>query len=367
MGIIRAGRERSPLFNGQIKGVGPRYCPSIEDKAYRYPDRNTHHIFLEPEGLQLTTIYPSGVSTSLPRETQEEFLRTIPGLERCRVAVHGYAVEYDVVNTAKLTMGLEYRDIPGLYFAGQINGTSGYEEAAAQGLVAGINACRALEGGELFILERSESYIGVMIDDLVGEARDEPYRLFTARNENRLYVREDNSFLRMAKYRRQLGLGGKLDAHLQDLLEEHRMLVDLVANYVFKEKTYGESFRAKGLGNFMGGGIGFADLIKRAKGDAVGTLREALAAGGLRFRDQVVETVAIGEVYQGYIDRSDRELRHQRSLDRVRINMDSLLDSTNISFECRERIRARMPETFGQLRRIEGIRPATLAYVSSRL
>ena len=367
MQIIRNNRQRSPLFNGQIKGVGPRYCPSIEDKAYRYPDRDIHHIFLEPEGLELETVYPSGVSTSLPKDAQEEFLKTIPGLENCEVALHGHAVEYDVVDTSELSLGLEYRKIPGLYFAGQINGTSGYEEAAAQGLVAGINACYALKEKGLFQLSRDESYIGVMIDDLVGQKRDEPYRLFTARNENRLYVREDNTFLRMSDYRDQLNFSSRLDDHLKSLAEEYQTLSDLVSSYIFKEKVYGSYFRERGLGNFSGGAMRLADLIKSPKGNPVELLREALQNSGLCFRDEVVETVAIGEVYRGYIERSERQLRQQKKLDRARLNMDALLNSHNISFECRERMRERMPETFGQLKKIEGIRPATLAYVSSRL
>ena len=365
--IIRNNRSDSPLFNGQIKGIGPRYCPSIEDKAYRYPNRNKHHVFLEPEGLGRETIYPSGVSTSLPRDVQLQFLRTIPGLEECEILVPGYAVEYDVVNTEKLTLGLEYQDIPGLYFAGQVNGSSGYEEAAGQGLIAGINASRSLQGKKLFIIDRSESYIGVLIDDLVGQSRDEPYRLFTARNENKLYVREDNTFLRMAPYRRELGLRDGLDEHLEVLREEYRILSSLVGSYVFKERTHGDYFREKGGGNFQAGGLKFQDVIKSSKGKGTIFLKEILKDSGLCFQEEVAETVAIGEIYKGYIERSDRELRHQRNLQGASLNLDFLLNCDNISFECKERIRERMPENFGQLKKIQGIRPATLAYVSSRL
>ena len=368
--IIRDNKDHSPLFNGQIKGVGPRYCPSIEDKAYRYPDRDIHHIFLEPEGLELETVYPSGVSTSLPKDVQLRFLRTIKGLENCEVLTYGYAVEYDVVNTAKLTLGLEYRDIPGLYFAGQINGTSGYEEAASQGLVAGINACYSLKGRGLFQLDRSQSYIGVLIDDLVGQKRDEPYRLFTARNENRLYVREDNTFLRMIPYRKELGFSEKLDVHLGALEKEYEALSNLVSRYVFKKGAH-EEFLRKNYGDdflsFSGGGMKFGDLIKNQRVHPVNVLHGTLESAGLSFHRDVIETVAIGEIYRGYIERSHRELKHQRTLDRSHVNLDFLLSSHNISFECKQRIEEAMPETFGQLRRIEGIRPATLAYISSRL
>ena len=368
--IIRNNKENSPLFNGQIKGIGPRYCPSIEDKAYRYLDRDIHHIFLEPEGLESETIYPSGISTSLPKDVQLKFLRTISGLENCEVVTYGYAVEYDVIDTSKLTLGLEYRGIPGLYFAGQINGTSGYEEAAAQGLVAGINACYSLQGRGLFKIDRNESYIGVLIDDLVGQKRDEPYRLFTARNENRLCVREDNTFLRMIPYRKELGFSKKLDFHLEALEKEYKALSALVSSYVFKKSSYEEFFRDNHWDSFLsfdGGGVRLKDLIKSPQVHPVGVLRRTLENSTLSFHESVIETVAIGEIYRGYIERSHRELKHQRTLDKAYINRDFLLNSHNISFECKQRIREAMPETFGQLRRIEGIRPATLAYISTRL
>ncbi|MCY4643641.1 MAG: tRNA uridine-5-carboxymethylaminomethyl(34) synthesis enzyme MnmG [Bacteriovoracales bacterium] len=367
--IIRDHRAESPLFNGQIQGIGPRYCPSIEDKAYRYPERNTHHIFLEPEGLESKAVYPSGISTSLPKDVQLSFLKTIEGLESVEVLAYGYAVEYDVVNTAKLDLSLEYREIPGLYFAGQVNGTSGYEEAAAQGLVAGINAAHSLLGRKPFRIRRDASYVGVLIDDLVGQKRDEPYRLFTARNENRLYVREDNTFLRMAPYRMGLGLKEDLDTRLKALLEEHEILTDLLDHYVFREKTHGELFRALGLGvqGFSGGGVRLASLVKNPKSDAMNILHKTLERSGLSFSHEVAETVVIGEIYRGYIEKSHREWARQRNLDYAPLKIDALLDSHNISFECKQRIRKAKPETFAQLKKIEGIRPATLATISGRL
>ncbi|MDD4975492.1 MAG: tRNA uridine-5-carboxymethylaminomethyl(34) synthesis enzyme MnmG, partial [Bacteriovorax sp.] len=182
LAIIRANKERSPIFNGQIKGVGPRYCPSIEDKAFRYTEKDVHHVFIEPEGLDLDTIYPNGVSTSLPKDVQESFVQTISGLENAKILIHGYAVEYDVVDTSQLSRAMEYSSIPGLYFAGQVCGTSGYEEAAGQGIMAGINASLAVMQREPLVLDRSDSYIGVMIVGLVTSKRDEPYRLFTSRS-----------------------------------------------------------------------------------------------------------------------------------------------------------------------------------------
>ena len=196
MEIIRSNRERSPMFNGQINGVGARYCPSIEDKAFRYPEKTSHHVFIEPEGLNLDTVYPSGISSSLPKDVQESYVRSMVGLENAKVEVYGYAVEYDVIDTTELSITLEHQSLPGLYFAGQVNGTSGYEEAAGQGYIAGANASLAILGLNPLILSRHESYIGVMIEDLTSNTRDEPYRLFTARSENRLFIREDNTLTR---------------------------------------------------------------------------------------------------------------------------------------------------------------------------
>ena len=228
MKIIRDNKHRSPLFNGQISGVGPRYCPSLEDKAFRYLDRDSHQIFLEPEGLSSESIYPSGVSTSLPKDIQESFLRSIPGLEQVEIAQYGHAVEYDVVDTSTLNHGLEHKNISGLFFAGQVNGTSGYEEAAGQGFVAGMNAALRATGRDQVYFDRNDSYLGVMIDDLVSSQRDEPYRLFTARSENRLSLREDNSFVRMIKYRRQLKLRDSFDLKLEKLFQEYSFAEDLV-------------------------------------------------------------------------------------------------------------------------------------------
>ena len=367
MDIIRKGEHLSPLFNGQIRGIGPRYCPSIEDKAFRYPDRETHHIFLEPEGLHTKVFYPSGVSTSLPRELQLSFLRTIEGLENCEVLVYGHAVEYDVVNTRKLSLSLEYQDIRGLYFAGQVNGTSGYEEAAAQGLVAGINAAYSLQGRDPFRLRRSESYVGVLIDDLVGQSQDEPYRLFTARNEHRLYAREDNTFLRMAPYRLGLGLRDQLDIHLENLLEEHALLKDLLSRYVLREKSHGEFFRSLGPNIFSRGGIYLGNLLRNSRIDSINVLRGTLERSGLSFQDEVLETAAIGEVYGGYIEKGQREWGRRKERDHSPLHLPSLLNSPNISFECKQRIRKASPETFGQLKKIEGLRPATLAHVCGKI
>jgi tRNA uridine 5-carboxymethylaminomethyl modification enzyme len=367
LSIIRANKERSPIFNGQIKGVGPRYCPSIEDKAFRYTEKDVHHVFVEPEGLSLETIYPNGVSTSLPKDVQESFIRTISGLENAKILIHGYAVEYDVVDTSELSRLMEYKDIPGLFFAGQVCGTSGYEEAAGQGIVAGINASLAFLGKDPLILDRNDSYIGVMVEDLVSNKRDEPYRLFTARSENRLYVREDNTIQRINKYRKALGLNTRLDFYQENILDEVEVLERLIDSTMFysteENKAY---FAEKGYGT-LENNISFKELLRRPNLNPVLTLEAECLRMGASFNLDVVRTVAVGAKYEGYIDRAIIESEKINRMSKKRINWEVLVDSKNISFECKLRIKAIRPETFGQLQRIEGIRPATLAYVAGNL
>jgi tRNA uridine 5-carboxymethylaminomethyl modification enzyme len=368
LSIIRANKERSPIFNGQIKGVGPRYCPSIEDKAFRYTEKDIHHVFVEPEGLNLETIYPNGVSTSLPKDVQESFIRTISGLENAKILVHGYAVEYDVVDTSELSRLMEYKSIPGLFFAGQVCGTSGYEEAAGQGIIAGINASLSLSGKESLILDRNDSYIGVMIEDLVTNKRDEPYRLFTARSENRLYVREDNTIQRMSKYRKALGLNSKLDFYQESILDEVEILEKLVEETMYyattpSNKVYFASMEYGTLEN----NISLKELLRRPNLNPVKVLEVECLKVGASFNLDVIRTVAIAAKYEGYIDRAVIESEKINRMSKKRIDWEILVDSKNISFECKLRIKTIRPETVGQLQRIEGIRPATLAYVAGNL
>lgn len=368
LGVIRQNKERSPIFNGQIAGVGPRYCPSIEDKAFRYQEKDVHHVFVEPEGLESNSVYPNGCSTSLPKDVQETFIRSIEGLENAEILVHGYAVEYDVVDTSELSLTFEYKNVPGLYFAGQVNGTSGYEEAAGQGFIAGSNAALSFLGKEPLVLDRRESYIGVMVEDLVSNLRDEPYRLFTARSENRLYIREDNTALRMLPYRRQFGLNSDLDLFLEDFLEQYDLLFQIIEERYFY-KTSDEDrnyFIERGYGP-LESNITLKELIKRPDLDPVKVLEFETTTKGLRFNFDVIRTVAIGSKYEGYINRASLENERLLKLERKRVNWEKILDSNNVSFECKLRIKAIRPETFGQLSRIEGIRPATLAYVAGNL
>jgi tRNA uridine 5-carboxymethylaminomethyl modification enzyme len=367
LSIIRENKERSPIFNGQIKGIGPRYCPSIEDKAFRYLDRNTHHVFVEPEGLNIDTFYPNGVSTSLPREVQEEFLRKIPGLEKAEIAVYGYAVEYDIVNTLRLHQTLEHREVSGLYFAGQVCGTSGYEEAGGQGFVAGVNASLALKGSDPLILDRRVSYIGVMIEDLVTNERDEPYRLFTARSENRLYIREDNSIERMEPYRKRLGLNEAIDKFNMEFLALTKHLEAIChATQFMPTDENRELFKKLGWGSLKEK-TSLSEVLQRSVVDPVSALSEILKLRGISLSRAIIKTVAIGVKYSGYIARETQDNESLHRLESKRINWESLLANSNLSFECKQRISKVRPATFGQLRRIEGIRPATLTFVASGL
>ena len=350
--IVRENKEQSPMFNGQIEGIGPRYCPSLEDKAFRYPERNRHHVFLEPEGHDLSTIYPNGISTGLPKEIQEEFVRTIRGLERARILVYGYSVEYDVVDTSELSKSFEYSEIPGLYFAGQVNGTSGYEEAAGQGLLAGINAALSLLGKRPLIPGRYDSYLGVMVEDLLTKKRDSPYRLFTARAENRLAIREDNTISRMGPYRKELGLNEELDIWQKKYSEDLRILYQLCQDTLCRDQE--QPYR-------------LINLLKRSELDPVRVLREKLDEAGDKFEFRVIFETAVSIKYAGYINRANESRERLMKLGRKSINWQRICQMSSISGECRQRIAWGRPSTFYQLQMIEGIRPTTLALVAGGL
>jgi tRNA uridine 5-carboxymethylaminomethyl modification enzyme len=367
MDVIRANKEKSPMFNGQIKGVGARYCPSIEDKAFRYPDKNVHHVFIEPEGIDLDTMYPSGISSSLPREVQLEYVRSIVGLEKAEIRVYGYAVEYDVVDTTDLKLTLEHTQIANLYFAGQVNGTSGYEEAAGQGFIAGVNASLSLVSLEELVLSRHESYIGVMIEDLTSNTRDEPYRLFTARSENRLFIREDNSLLRMRPYRASLHLNHPLDKYQISFLERYEQLLDFCEETMISEKSpLMESFSGEGDLQKLSRRMSVTELLKQAWLNPITTLETIFNYHGISVEYDLIKTVAISKKYDGYIKRSDDQFAKLKKMDSMKINWEEIASSNNVSFECKQRIAKIRPDTFGQLKLIEGIRPATLAVVAAK-
>jgi tRNA uridine 5-carboxymethylaminomethyl modification enzyme len=364
MDIIRRNKDESPLFNGQIKGVGARYCPSIEDKAFRYPEKHNHHIFIEPEGLNINTVYPSGISSSLPKDVQEDYVKSINGLEETSIITYGYAVEYDVVDTTDLKLTLEHTQFDGLYFAGQVNGTSGYEEAAGQGYIAGVNAALKLTKKPEFSVSRHDSYIGVMIEDLVSNRRDEPYRLFTARSENRLYLREDNAVLRMAEYRELLNLNDEIDSYQKGFISNYNLLSELLDNsYVNpNERPYRTILKDRILDRRMS----LSELLKQSWIDPIETLSAILEEFNVSMPRNLLETLAISKKYEGYIQRARQQLLKLKKLEKAQINWRDLADSSNISFECKQRIKDIKPTTFGQLKRIHGIRPATLAVVAGR-
>ena len=346
--VIRSGLDRSPLFRGIIKGLGPRYCPSIEDKIVRFADKARHQVFLEPEGLESDRIYPNGLSTSLPRDVQDGFLRCIPGLESVRVLQYGYAVEYDYAPPTQLTRDLMVKKIPGLFLAGQINGTSGYEEAAAQGLMAGLNAVRFLEGQSPAILGRDEAYIGVMIDDLVTRGVDEPYRMFTSRAEHRLTLRESNAEARLFGVAREWGLLCKQRARAAEARmaarEELRRLL---------ERPVGRDL-AQRLG-LSDSGVSCSSALRRPEVSIEDLIGQA---GDADSRQVVCEEVK----YRGYIERESREIERWTELEKLMLpEADFFASVPGLSGEIREKLGSIRPVTLGQASRIPGMTPAALA------
>ena len=364
--IIRAATDRSPMFTGVIEGVGPRYCPSVEDKIVRFADKASHQVFVEPEGLSTNEIYPNGISTSLPFEVQYEFVRTIRGFENAHLTRPGYAIEYDFFDPRDLTSSLETRGIGGLFFAGQINGTTGYEEAAAQGLVAGVNAALALRGREPWVPKRSEAYLGVLVDDLVTRGTREPYRMFTSRAEHRLILREDNADLRLTPTGRELGL---VDDERWRLFEQKQRLSDLEVHRLVSARVRPADVPTDWCHRVLGAPLGrdssAFDLLRRPEvkyDDLLQIVGPSEAAGDNRLPAQIRAQVEVRAKYAGYIERQQDEIERQRRNEETRLPADlDYQQIAGLSHEVRQQLGQARPATLGQAGRLPGITPAALS------
>ena len=358
---VQRNLDRSALYGGVIKGVSARYCPSLEDKIVRFPDRDRHQVILEPEGLDTEEIYASGLGNSLPLEIQYEIVRSVDGLEDAEIMRPAYAIEYDYVNPIQLRPTLETKRIGGLFLAGQINGTSGYEEAAAQGLWAGINAACQVQGRPAFILDRSQAYIGVMIDDLVTRGTREPYRMFTSRAEYRLMLREDNADIRLMEIGHSLGLiGGDALAEVKERWQQVYAEIGRIRKAVVKPTPEVNAYLAGKGTNPITSGVRLDQLLKRNElgYDAV----DAMASSPVPIEEKVSRQVEIEVKYEGYIERQQREIEKFKNLERMRIPEGFDYATVHgLSNELKEKLSAVRPVSLGQASRIDGITPAALS------
>jgi tRNA uridine 5-carboxymethylaminomethyl modification enzyme len=360
--IIRSGLDRSPMFTGVIEGVGPRYCPSIEDKIHRFAGKDEHQVFLEPEGLTTHEYYPQGVSTSLPFDVQIALVRSIRGLENVHVTRPGYAIEYDFFDPRHLRASLETKSINGLFFAGQINGTTGYEEAAAQGLVAGLNAARYAQQREAWLPRRDQAYVGVMIDDLVTRGVSEPYRMFTSRAEFRLSLREDNADLRLTEVGRGLGL---VDDTRWRVFEAKREAIEREVQRLrdtwLGPRVVADAEAIRAVGKPLERDYRLFDLLRRPEARYASLMTLQTAGPGVSAAD-VIEQVEIQAKYQGYIERQREDVAKVESQESLPLPHDvDYADVYGLSIEVQQKLNQHHPETLGQASRIQGVTPAAIS------
>ena len=363
--IIRANLDRSPLFSGMIEGTGPRYCPSIEDKVVRFAEKDRHQVFIEPEGIETNEMYIGGMSSSLPEDVQYDMYRTVPGLENVKIVRSAYAIEYDCIDARQLKPSLEFREIEGLFSGGQFNGSSGYEEAAAQGLIAGINAARKIQGKEEIVLDGSQAYIGVLIDDLVTKESHEPYRMMTSRAEYRLLLRQDNADQRLTEIGYKIGLISqeRYDRLLlkQELIKKE---VDRISNVNIGTGEQVQTLLKQYRSTLLASGTTLAELIKRPElsYEILAPLDPERPGFPLHIAEEIKEQVNIYVKYEGYIKRQEKQVEHFKKLENKKIPSDINYDEVkSLRMEALQKLKQYRPVSIGQASRISGVSPADIS------